>query len=223
MSFTTFRPYLATKIHFFFETTNIRGRFSWNPLLIFQKCENAKMRKCENENISSKQGQRQAWLISAEREKCLWSEASRKWEFLLSLTKVESFSLNPCFGWMGSSESRSIKFRVCLLLKQLTVYWQGWQSNHFLDKTLSCPNCRLSLLVCSHFDFPVGPQIFSRGSARFSRRRRCDDIINCQPPKFWQSEIFDSGGCGVVCTSIFCMSQESPLKGATARLPKEFG
>ena len=153
------------------------------------------------------------------------NEKMRKWEnenFSYPWQKLNHSLLTLVFvEWAPRRAVQSNSGFV--LLKQLTVYWQGWQSNHFLYKALSRPNWRHSLLVCRYFDFPVGSENFSRGSARFSRRRRCDDIINCQPPKFWQSEIFDSGGCGVVCTSIFCMSQESPLKGATARLPKEFG
>ena len=57
-------------------------------------------------------------------------------------------------------------------------------SNHFPDNPLSCPNCRLSLLVCRYFDFPVGSENFSRGSARFSRRRRCDNTHNA-PYRFF--------------------------------------
>jgi len=79
---------------------------------------------------------------------------------------------------------QQIQYDICLLLKQLTVYWQGWQSNHFLDKTLSCPDWRLSLLVCRYFDFPVGSEKFSRGGVRFSRRRRCDDTHNA-PCRFF--------------------------------------
>ena len=81
-------PIFATKIHFFFETTNNRGRFSWNPFRFFKKNKNAKMRisrvsECRVELVPTLQ----------RRVGCLWSVAS--WNLPTQITQIVNCKLWP--------------------------------------------------------------------------------------------------------------------------------